>query len=51
MIVVAIETDINIPTALAIKTSMAIMINLVSKSNIHLSRIELGVKCKEIVPE
>ena len=44
-----IETDMAIVTALVIETDMAIVIALVIKTHIHLSEIEPGIKCKELV--
>ena len=47
----AIETIMAIVTILAIEANMAIVTVLAIETDIHLSGIEPGIKCKELVRE
>ena len=48
--VLAIQTVMVIMTLLAIKTVMGIVTLLAIETDIHLSGIEPGIECKELVP-
>ena len=47
--VLAVQTVIAIVILLAIRTVMAIVTALAIKTDIHLSGIEAGINCKELV--
>ena len=49
MTVLAIQTVVAIETLLALETIMTIVTILVIETNIHLSRIEPGIKYKKLV--
>ena len=49
MTILAIQTVVAIMTLLAIETFKAIVTDLLIETDIHLSGIELGIKCKELV--